>query len=1150
MKIYAWFLQFVCSLIALVMWRSREKRYTTAVLICVAAFCLTAASTSAVAQVSSAASAINGTVSDPTGAPIPGAHVVLQNLDTNVERTTQTRETGIYTFLDVSPGRYALRVTKEGFATVERRGVTLAVNQTATFDYSLPVGGVASGVTVSADAAVVEASTAELGVVVPNRSVDSLPLNGRNFTELLTLVPGASPANVAQSSGGFMTSPIGTFSFPSINGQTNRSNLFLLDGLINQGSYVSSYGVAPIVDTIQEFKVQSHNDTAEFGGALGGIVNVITKAGTNNFHGSAWEFLRNNDLDARNPFLASVTPFKQNQFGASAGGPVILPHYNGRNKTFFFAGYEGFRNHTTAESLFVTPTPAQLNGDFSGVGSQIYDPFSTRPDPNKPGQYLRDPFPNNQIPADRLDKGMVTYAKAFYPAPVATGSPGFNGIDNTPNAVRQDEGSLRLDQYFGSNNFLWARYSGFRQPSAVSAGLPGVLAETDFFGRNWGVNYTHSSNSFVASLEFGRTFVRSNSHNTFNTVSPTIWQAAGFSPDFTGGFQGASFNPGVSVDGYAGIPGNSIANQNVSDIHQYKGDVSKILGRHTLRTGFDFAGNDTDGVYDTLTMGTTAFQTANLETPGGTGDGMSSFLLGVPDNTFKTFVVEPQPGGWADGFYVQDQWKVTSNLTINLGLRYDVTLQPIAESVAWGQNRGNHFSGDMDMNRGIYILGAAPPPCEQVNVAPCMPTPGGVLPAHVVLTDQSNHAILHNNYDNWQPRVGIAYRVRPNLALRASYGRFFDNWAAVTQQTSNFTPSWPSLGVFIAQDLNATFPTVSAKNPSGSFGLLPPPTPYDQVTWFVDPFWKNPYSDQWNFGIQRQLTGDTLFTANYVGSHTSRLDVGGYYNVALTPGPGNPSDRSPFPYFSPAFFDRSVGRGNYNALQLSLNKHYSNGLTYQVAYTWSKSIDLGCSGWFGAEGCSIQDPYHLDNDRSVSAFDLTQMLSANWVYELPFGAGKRLQTGNKLGDLIIGGWQLNGIVRFTSGLPYSVTVSGDIANTGNASGYERANLIGNPIPPDQNPSDWLNRSAFAVPERFTFGNLGRNVFRSDWAKNFNISIFRGFPLRITEATRLEFRADFFNATNTPVWGIPVSRLNSSTFGQVSRTANVSRQVQLGLKCYF
>jgi hypothetical protein len=392
--------------------------------------------------------------------------------------------------------------------------------------------------------------------------------------------------------------------------------------------------------------------------------------------------------------------------------------------------------------------------------------------------------------------------------------------------------------------------------------------------------------------------------------------------------------------------------------------------------------------------------------------------------------------------------------------------------------------------------------------------------------------------------------------LRGGYGRFYDNWAAITQTAQNFEGTWPDMGQLGASNLNplTSAPTATVGDPFslGSGSPLPPPTPFNQVTWFADPHLKRPYSDDWNFGVQQELGTNTVLTVNYVGSHGSNLDISTFADTATTPGPGPITDRQPFPYLTPAPFDKSVGHSSYNALQASLNGRSVHGLTYLVSYTWSKALDIGCTGWYGVEGCSTQTPYDLERDRGPAATDLPHIFSAAWVYELPFGKD-RWGSRSRVVNYLIGGWTLNGILSFSSGQPFDAGASGDIANTGNLSfttgyGYERANLVGSPYPSQKSPHHWLDPASFQIPAQFTFGNLGRDSLRGDWAKNLDLSIFKRIP--ITEGIRLELRFEAFNVTNTPVWGLPANNLNGPNFGVVSRTANTARQLQFGLKFYF
>src|SRR5580692_9673788 len=1140
-----------------------------------------------------ATATVNGTVRDSGGAVVTEATVLLHNRDTDLNRTAVTNGVGDYVMPNVQPGNYDLKVTKSGFGPAINSGITLVVNQTATYDITLAAGAVTESITVAAEAVALETSTAELGVAVVKEQVNDLPLNGRNFTQLLNLTPGVSTVNVSQNSatgGGVWSNPIGTFSYPSVNGQSNRSNLFLLDGVNNEGSFGGTYAVAPIVDDIQEFKVQTHNDDASFGGVMGGVVNVVTKSGTSHFHGSAWEFLRNKALDANivYPGLTAAEQsqptnqpeFQQNQFGATFGGPLPIPGEH-QKKTFFFLSYEGFRRHAAASNQYFIPTATQLAGNLTGISGQIYNPYSGQAflcdssgNPELAPGNIQAPggTPCNKIPASMTDPNMVKYAQTLFPAPnlTPTSSDPNNGLDTTKTVTRQDEGSGRLDHQFSDHDNVWARYSSFRQPVTGSGGFAGLLHSQVTDGYNVAVNYIHLfSGNMLAEFHFGRNSVNIDQGSQFANAGSSLGTQL-FNPNFAGGFKGGvSMIPEVVIQGYIGNPNSSAHgaaqtdDTHVSDIWEYGGDFTKTIGRHTFKAGANFASNNTNALYLNSSVQFAAANTANPVGLSG-GNAIASFLLGDPNNASRRNVVETTHGGWVDGFYAMDQWKVTSKLNVNFGLRYDLTLMP-----TYGDNQNaNNFVGDMDFSNGTYILAHNAPSCLQTNAAPCIP--GGVLPPHVQVTPLGGGAIFHTDYNDIQPRVGVVYQLFPNMVLRAGYGRFFDNWAAITQTAQNYEGTWPSLDQLGASNVNpvtAGRPTTTAEDPlnQGSGPPVTGATPFTQSTWFADPYLKRPYADQWNFGIQQQVTSKDVLTVNYVGSVGRRLDIGGAYNVATTPGGNvgcpssatNPNDfncGAPFPYIGATAYDRNQGKSSYNALQVSLNGRQQHGLTYLISYTWSKSLDLGCTGWYGVEGCSIQNPYDLQADKGPSATDLPQIFSAAWVYALPFGKGGTFSSDNHVVNALIGGWNLNGVLSFNSGTAFDAGSGKDIAQTGNYNygngyGYERANLVGSPYPSSKSPAEWINTAAFAYPAPNTFGDLGRDSLRSDWNKNLDLSIFRQFPN--TERFRIEFRFETFNLMNTPVWAIPVTNLDSTLlFGRVIHTANVPRQLQFGLKLYF
>ncbi len=1155
--------------------------------------CLLLVPLSARAQLATAA--INGVVKDPSGAVIPGATVALKNVATNVSQTARTNNDGVYVILNIVPGNYTVEVSKEGFESKTQSQVTLNVNQTTTFDFVLPVGSSRQTVTVQAVAATLQTSSAELGTAIVAHQVNDLPLNGRNFTQLLNLTPGVSTINTAQNASNkqFTGNPIGSYSFPSVNGQTNRSNLFLMDGLNDQESFSSTYSVAPVVDDIEEFKVDSHNDQAQFGGVLGGVVNVVTKSGTNQFHGAGLEFFRNTALNSRDPFNSTVSQLQQNQFGANIGGPVILPHYNGRNRTFFFGSYEGARIHSGGNARDTLPTTQEIaSGDFSDFPGQIYNPYSTDPTTQS-----RTPFmcnaggspltpaangtqsagtPCNKIPTALIDPHMQALAKLLWPATNVTGNPTYNYQQNLLTVQTSDNYSVRGDEQLGAKDSFWFRFSHVGTPQTAQSvvGNNGVVT---YNAHVWGASWNHTFGpSAILTLQMGRNFANGTSGNLFSSSkSKQLIQASGLSSFLTCGYVGAqscyfpspSFNDGGITSG-----GEADNNTNVADVWEWRGDFSKTHGKHTFSTGADF---NTNGMTQVIVGSSFSFGSDVTSNPAAAkgnqgGYSVASYMLGVPDGSTYRNVNETEYGGSVDGFYFQDQWKLTDRLTLNWGARYDVTFFPVYGSA---KDKNNQI-GDLNLNNGTYILENTAPACGS---APCIP--GGTLPANVVLTPNKSGSVIHNTYDNIQPRIGLAYRLADKTVIRASFGRFFDNWAAVTQMAQNFQGTWPSVSQQILANLNTITPTTLAENlfAGGGTGAVPAPTPFEQNNWFVDPMIQNPYSFQWNFGVQQELAPDTTLTVNYVGSDGHRLDSGADGNVATVPGTGivpaagcytttcTPAivaaeNRFPYPYQVVTHYETSQGRSYYNALQLSLNKRASHGLTYLVSYTWSKDEDLGVDGWFGADGASVEHPYNLFADKSVASYDLTNIFTTSAVYQLPFGKGMKFQSGSRLVDNLVGGWQLNGILSLTSGVPFNISANSSIPNNGN--GWNRANLVGNPSLANPNLGEWFNTAAFAAPSSpgvltkaglpvtDSLGNLGRNTLRADGRPNLDISIFRDF--QISESKRFEFRAEAFNVTNNPVWGTPDSNVNdaSTKFGRVTGTANSPRILQFALKFYF
>jgi hypothetical protein len=1121
------------------------------------------------AQLSTAS--LSGTVRDPSGAVVPEGKVVLKNLATAVEHTTTTNDAGAYLFLNITPGGYVVSASAAGFKEQQVPEFTLAVGQTATIDFALVVGSGSTVVTVQGGLLQLDTTSANLGLVIATKQVNDLPLNGRDFTQLLTLTPGVSPVNNSQSGAGqgnyAEPAPTNeTPTIPSVNGAANRSNYFFTDGLSNFGAFHSVYAVPPIVDEIQEFKVVSHADGAEYGSVIGGVVNVVTKSGTNELHGSVFEYARNGIFDAQQLFTASTPSFKQNQFGGVIGGPVVFPKlYNGKNKTFFFAAYQGFRYSLTQAKDIKVPTAAELAGDESSWPTQIYNPFSTQPDPAHPGQFIRQPYSGNQITPD---PNMVAWAKFMFPAagPVLDSS-GDNATDSTPTTQHINQFTARIDQKIGQNDSAWFRYSYDTSVESSSNGVPGIPNLVTIPNRNYGGSYVHVfSPSLVLQVGFGRTEVGHNAVAEFTKSSAALIKQIGFSPSFVANFNaapGRSFLPGSGISpliaGFATAGEGVALHPQVPTANQYSGVLTKTFGNHEIHIG---AGLITNKFYspitvDGLTFGAQPTADTNPLDTVNTGDPLASFLLNVPTSADRRNVVTETRFGGVMSEFVQDSWRATPKLTINAGLRYDVTFYPpMGTSKQVGVNGGPE-TGDINFNNGTYIIQKLPPLCNDRGFAPCIPGTGG-LPAHVVVSP--NDKILHTDWANFGPHVGFAYRAKDSLVVRGGFGIVYDNWAGVLQTAQNISGLWPDTGQQEASNLNtptssSPTPTVTAQNPfaaAANNNFFPAPTPFGQVGFEYDPNLKDPYSEQWNVGVQKSINSLTVLTVNYVGSSMHRLDVGGTYGGAVTPGLGDPQSRALYPYIAPTFYDRSVGSGNYHALQLSLQRSYANGLSYAASYTFSKAMDVGGDGFYGVEGGVPQDAYNPARyDRSVSGLDLTHILSVNTLYEIPVGKGKRFSTGRGVLDYILGGWQINNWFQAHSGIAFTPIISSDQANTGQAgwTGYEHLNKVGNPGLSKKSAAEWFNTAAYATPTFGTFGDAGRNSLRGPSFWNLDTSLFRLFP--VGEGRRVEFRLEAYNVFNHVNLGQPHNDINSGTaFGTINSTANAARQLQLAAKFVF
>ena len=1111
---------------------------------------------------------VNGTMTDTTGAVVPGTSVTLSNVETGVEVTTEANASGFFVFVNVQPGNYTLVSEKTGFKSAILPTFNVGVNQTVTQNIALEVGSVTETIEVMAQAEQLQQSTSELGTVIGVKEVEDLPLNGRNFTQLLTLTPGATPVSTAQSSGigshdlANVGVPGASFSNPSIHGQWNRMNIHLLDGVNNTNYIGNMYVIPPIIDAIEEFKVQSHNDKAEFGGVLGGIINVISKTGTNEFHGSLWEFVRNDALNARDPFADefNVKPaaFRQNQFGAAVGGPII------RNKTFFHFAYEGWRFSNPRSNRYYVPTDAQLNGDFSNwpTGFNLYDPLTTRTDPDT-GGLVRDQFTDNIIPSARLNQTMQTYLRGYYDRPNLEGDPVFNVINQDAATNDANNFQVRFDHQFSELDRAWFRYSKIDGAQLTpSTQLINEVGEFPFF--NYGGGWFHS---FSPTVIMDHSFGYAKEPYRQGTLPD---ESIGDGPALAAGFgtiEGVQPIPRVAI-GSGGFAGGDVGAlrrmEGPLEFHyeqyHYTGNLSWIRGNHTLKFGFQTLRHTlTPGQTGSISFNFTEVPTQNQQQIGTTGDPLASALLGVPSQVSGGLPSHIFFGYQTFGAYVQDEWRIRPNLTLNIGLRFDHLMWPDVESDT------GRFKTNYDLASGGFLIGlpSMPPPCNQAGIAPCIPGNGLEDVPNGDKIRLAGHPSIGPIpvWDNWQPRFGLAWSMAPTTVLRVGYGIVFDQLTGVNQSWQG-SGGWPSNDGFFEPTNAPGEPVRFIEELRTKLGSpLPGPQPWGDTCWCVDHNNKNPLGHQWNVELQRQVSQNLVLSAGYVGSVSTRLQITGLGNTAQ-PSTGTPEQvqaSKPQPHMPTVFWGDDRGRSSYHGIELKADRRFSNGLSFLASYTWSRAIDNGASGFFTAEngpggGSYVQDFYNLDRNKGVAGYNIPHFLSLSSVWELPAGKGKSIFNRGPAA-WVLGNWHANSLFQIRSGQPINMEVGGDVANIGNEVAwwsYMRPNLVGDPNSGGRTSASWFNTSAFEQPAFGSFGNAGRGLVYSETVTYLDFSLFKRFAWG--DGRWIEVRSEFFNALNLANYGSPGSawepEASKTSFGRIVNTVAPMRQVQFGVKIIF
>ncbi len=1093
---------------------------------------------------------ITGTTSDPSGAVIAGAQITVTNPATNFQRTATSNESGVYSVPSLPPGVYSIRVEMKGFKSDVRKEVELQVGQVARLDFTLEVGNVSDVVEVTGGAPVLDTETTAIGTVIENRRIVDLPLNGRNYLQLASLIPGATTNGPASSQGQQRMGGARNSFALNVSGQRIFFNHYSLDGIENTDPNFNTYLFLPSLDALQEFKVENGIFPAEYGHGMT-QVNVISKAGTNAIHGALFEFLRNAQLDAKNFFDRGDKPipsFKRNQFGATVGGPVVLPKiFNGKNKLFFFFDYEGLRERKGLTLTSTLPFAEDRAGNFSrflnpaNPASLIYDP-ATRV-LGADGKYTATPFPGNIIPASRISPTSAAVFQRFYPLPnnITSGyASDFLSSEGRRNGSNQQSG--RVDWTQSSNSTFFFRYSHDRNIVYVPTNIPDqgnnndVQVHQGALGHTWvlGPNKVNELKLGLSRLEGANIQQRAFKENIVKELNI----------------------PGVSNDFplYYGIPFFQISNfanvgecndcpfVNYDTVIQGTDNFSWTKGSHSMKFGADLRRIRYNQIGAVVPRGRFTFNGQYTTNPslGGSAspqNAIADFLLGDMSNA------EGQVGApianfrsHSIGLYFQDTWKVTPKLTLNYGLRwedeppyYDKHDAIVNIDFAWDNSR-----------EPVYVRAGKGDPYEG--------NPPFRLPSTVpyVRDGRFGRRAGSNNLTDFAPRLGVAYSLNSKTVIRSGAGIYYvrdiGNVVFDVVRNAPFT-------IRRNESANSLIPNLTWSQPFTTLG-----TPsFILINQVGEP---SSYVGQWSFGVQRQLTSNMSLETTYLGSagvHLRRLTS---YNDFPAGPPGDVNARRPFPKYPGNFQNMNApSHSNYHALQVRLQQRFSHGFTVLGSFSWSKSIDNG-SGTRTTDGDSLvpANSYNLKAERGLSAFDFRRRLTTSFLYELPVGRGKALLgSSNVVVDALLGGWQIGGILTLQDGFPLTLYCGGGTIQNGGQNCYPDAVGVSPELPHDQRTvSRYFNTAAFIdrLPggPQYRYGNNGRNNVIGPSIVDLDFSTAKTFHL--TEQRGIEFRAEFFNLPNHPIFGQPGNTLRTSTYGVITGTRIDSRQIQFGLKLNF
>lgn len=1058
-----------------------------------------------------------GRVTDQSSAIVPGVTIAILNQATGVTRNVVTDDAGDYVAPALPAGTYRVTAEHPGFKKTIISDITLEVAQTPRVDIVLTLGTASQEVDVTATTQFIKTDTSDIGMVVDNQHINDIPLNGRKLMELNLLDAAVSRiSNYRNDPASSRSQNLGLANI-SFHGSSADGNSFLIDGVESKGLQTSHMTYQPTIESVEEFKQQSNQYDATSGFGGGAQINIVTKSGSNSFHAQLFEYFRNDKLDARNFFDGAQKPeYRQNQFGGVIGGPIF------RERTFFFFSAEGIRTRQALTQIFSVPSDLQASGNFAGSAT-IYDPNTTRPDPANPGSFLRDPFPGNVILPNRISPISAKILQMLFPRPNLPG----NSANLRAAPLRTENSELysgRVDHRFTQNHTIFGRYTKFNNVKILgaSAGFTGLPNMFDFV------------NNPASNLTFGYTAVFSLSMVNELRVGWSTWQQvleettgrAGTATDY---HQLLGLDPLCACDkdlglgyprfniaGFGFTGGNINAPNNRNDNnYQVADNLSFTKGRHQISVGGTVRlwREDGAGVHPSI-RGNYAFTARYTALPGttNTGNALADFLLGYPSTTtIGQGVAFHEYARNLLGGYFQDNWRATPNLTFNLGLRWE------------------YFGPWHDINKQLTFFSFKT---------------GTLVSTDDIIKEGLGSSGYTVSKDNFAPRIGLAWRPFGDnkTVIRSGFGMFHLPHQSLYL---NFGSNKGPLYQLLTYNGDPITPNLTLANafPAGlGAGTI--------TATAIQPHWKTPYNMQWSLVIQRELLRNLAAEIGYVGNRGVNLEQSPNINTPL-PGPGPLNSRRLYPAYGAINESLPLGDSNYHALESNLERKWANGLSFRLSYVFSKGLsdtDLGNFAFQG--GTNVKgNPFTLGKtNKGRSEFDARHRFALSYIYEFPFGRGKHFGSQAPfLMDILLGGWQLNGLTTISTGTPVDTSLGLDNAGTGGGGSDDRPNLIADPNNGPKTPQQWFNTAAFVLGPAGRYGNAARNVIQAPGILNFDFSLFKTF--HVMERQSLDFRAEFFNGFNHTQFDPPNTVFGTANFGKIL-SAGDGRQIQLALKYRF